>query len=186
MVKFVIAGVGIIFAMGLFFSYTKNSYANVSIIKAQIAQYEEALQKAAQLDELKKKLIERRNSFSKADLDRLHLMLPDHPENIGLILEIDSLASHYGMALENADVTTNAGGGASEQTVGGVIGTAPSFADISIHFSTYGTYDHFKSFMRDLETSLRVVDLVSLSIQPDGTIPGSYHYDITIKTYWLK
>ena len=187
MARLVIAGIGFILAGSVFFAYTKPSYANVGLIKAQIARYDEALQKAAQLDALKNTLITKRNSFSQADLDRLKLMLPDHADNISLILELDSLASHYGMALENADVTADsstAGGG--EESAGDVIGNTPSYSTITLHFSTFGTYEHFRSFMRDLETSLRLVDLVSLTIAPDSAIKGSYTYDVTIKTYWLK
>ena len=187
MPKLIIAGIGFIFAGSIFFAYTRPSYANVGVIKAQIAQYDEALKKAAQLDELKTKLINKRNSFSQTDIDRLQLMLPDHPDNIGLILELDSLASHYGMALQNVDVTADSGrAGGTAVSAGDVIGSGPAYSTITLHFSTFGTYEHFRSFMRDVETSLRLVDLVSLSIQPDTSIGSSYNYDITIKTYWLK
>src|SRR3989344_2079727 len=187
MTKLIIASIGLIFAGSIFFAYTKPSYANIGILKAQIAQYDEALQKAAELDERMSELLNKRNSFSQADIDRLQLMLPDHADNIALILELDSLASHYGMALANADVTADsstAGGG--EESAGDVIGNTPSYSTITLHFSTFGTYEHFRSFMRDLETSLRLVDLVSLTISPDLAIKGSYSYDVTIKTYWLK
>ena len=187
MTKLVIAGIGFILSGSIFFAYTKPSYENVGIIKAQIAQYDEALQKAAELDALKNTLIAKRNSFSQADMERLKLMLPDHADNISLILELDSLASHYGMALENADVTSNSStAGATEATAGDVIGNSPSYSTITLHFSTFGTYEHFRSFMRDVETSLRLVDLVSLTVAPDAATKGSYTYDVTIKTYWLK
>src|SRR3989344_5870484 len=185
MTKLIIAGIGLIFAGSIFFAYTKPSYTNIGLLKAQIAQYDEALQKAAQLDERMKELLNKRNSFNQADIDRLQLMLPDNADNIGLILELDSLASHYGMSLENVDVTAESSAAAAEATAGAVIGTAPKSASITLHFSTVGTYDNFRSFMRDIETSLRLVDLVSLSIHPDATATGSYSYDITIKTYWL-
>ena len=187
MTKLIIASIGLIFAGSIFFAYTKPSYANVGLLKAQIAQYDEALQKAAQLDQLKQDLLSKYNSFNPEDIDRLQLLLPDHADNIGLILELDSLASRYGMALANADVTTDSGASAaSETSAGAAIGAAPAYAAITLHFSTFGSYDHFRSFMQDVEKSLRLVDLVSLTIAPDGKVPNSYLYDVTIKTYWLK
>jgi len=171
----------------MLFAYTKPSYANTGLIKAQIAQYEEALQKAAELDALKAELMAKRNSFSQADIDRLQLMLPDHADNISLILELDSLASRYGMALENVDVTTDSGAqGGGNASAGEAIGAIPSYSTITLHFSTFGTYDHFRSLIQDIEKSLRLVDLESLSIKPDAQIKNTYTYDITIKTYWLK
>lgn len=187
MIKLIIAGIGLIFAGSIFFTYTKPAYANIGIIKAQIAQYEEALKKAAELDKRKQELLDKRNSFNADDLKRLELMLPDHADNIGLILELDSIASRYGMALENADVSTDSASAAEGVTSAGeIVGVAPAYSTITLHFSTFGTYDHFRSFMLDLESSLRLVDLVSLSLAPDSNAPGSYLYDVTIKTYWLK
>ena len=82
MTKLIIASIGLIFAGSIFFAYTKPSYANVGLLKAQIAQYDEALQKAAQLDQLKQDLLSKYNSFNPEDIDRLQLLLPDHADNI--------------------------------------------------------------------------------------------------------
>ena len=186
MTKLIISAVGLIFAGSMFFAYVKPAYANISLLKAQITQYDEALQKAAQLNQLKQELLNKYNSFNPDDIKRLQLMLPDHADNIGLILELDSLASRYGMALANADVSSSIGNSVSSGgTTESAIGVVPPYVAITLHFSTFGTYDHFRSFMQDVETSLRLVDLVSLTLTPDGNTPGSYLYDVTIKTYWL-
>ncbi len=187
--KTIIAVVIFVVAGFVFFFYTKPAYATVGDLQAQIAQYQQALDKAAQLQALKQKLLARDNSFNPSDLSRLQTMLPDHVDNIGLILELDNLASHYGMALENVDVAT-AQSGTSDQSAGAVVGaSAQKYDSLTLHFATYGTYDNFRSFLTDLESSLRIVDLQALTLSAQGT-PGSsataYHYDMTIKTYWLK
>ncbi len=186
MTKLIIAGIGFVLAGSIFFSYTQPTYANIGVAKAQIAQYDDALLKAKQLDQLKQTLTNKYNSFNPDDINRLQAMLPDHADNIGLILELDSLASRYGMALENADVTADASSASAPQnaTAGSVIGVSPLYATITMHFSTIGSYDNFRSFLHDLETSLRLVDLSSLTITPDPS--GSYHYEVIIKTYWLQ
>lgn len=188
--KTIFAIVGFVLAGGIFFFYTKPTYATVGDVQTQIAQYQQALDKAAQLQALKQKLLARYNAFNPTDVSRLQTMLPDHVDNIGLVLELDNLASHYGMALENVDLGTVQ---PDTKESGIVIGTsAQKYDSLTIHFATYGTYDNFRSFLTDLESSLRIVDLGSLSLSAQST-PGSaagaspaYNYNMSIRTYWLK
>lgn len=191
--KTIFAIMGFTAALGVFFFYTKPTYATVGDLQAQIAQYQEALDKAAQLQALKQKLLARDNSFNPTDLARLQTMLPDHVDNIGLILELDNLASRYGMALENVDVA-KAQSDTGKQSAAATIGaSAQKYDSLTLHFATYGTYDNFRAFLKDLESSLRIVDLQALTIAAQGTpgaAPGAseatYRYEMTIKTYWLK
>lgn len=196
--KTIFALIGLILAGGIFFMYTKPTYAGpamgsgVSIgeLQAQIQQYEEALEKAAQLQQLKQKLLTRYNSFNPDDINRLQTMIPDHVDNIGLILELDNLASHYGMALENVDVSSDAAAQGQGAAVGAIGGGNQKYESLTLSFGTYGTYEDFLSFLLDLESSLRLVDLVSLTVEQnsDAAQKGerTYHYDIKLKTYWLK
>src|SRR5690349_3483578 len=110
--KMLTALVAFLLAGGIFFFYVKPAYSGPGTIdtpsvvemKSQIAQYNDALAKVQQLQQLKAKLLAKYNSFNPDDVNRLQTVIPDHVDNIGLILELDSLASHYGMSLENADI----------------------------------------------------------------------------------
>jgi hypothetical protein len=194
--KIIFAVTGFVLAGVLLFFYTIPTYSgpgttdhpSVSELNAQIAQYQGALDKAAQLQALKQKLLARYNAFNPTDLSRLQTMLPDHVDNIGLILELDNLASHWGLALENVDVAA-AQPDANNQSAVAVVGaSAQKYDSLILHFATFGTYDNFRAFLLDLESSLRLVDLQSLTVSGQGT-PGAapvYRYEMTIKTYWLK
>ena len=185
--KMIFGVLGFVLALTIFFMYTKPAYSSIQEVQAQIAQYDDALAKAAQLQELKQKLLSRYNSFNPDDINRLQIMIPDHVDNIGLILELDNIASRYGMALENVDVSSAS---PQSQAVGGdVIGGSHLKHDsLTLDFSTFGTYANFLTFMQDLESSLRVVDLVSLTLNQDTATKGepAYHFDVSIRTYWLK
>ncbi len=180
---------GIIVAGMIFFLYTMPAYNGVQDMQSQIDQYNAALDKATQLQQLKQTLLNKYNSFNPSDINRLQTMIPDHVDNIGLILDLDSLATQHGMPLENVEVSST--GGSSSQTSGSAIGSATNtkYNSLVIKFTTHGTYQSFQQFMDDLESSLRIVDLVALSIKPDttkGAQIGSYQYNISLKTYWLK
>jgi Tfp pilus assembly protein PilO len=186
----IVALVLIVAAGAVFFLYTQPTFDGLQAARAQSDEYDQALQKAAELDQLKQQLLARYNAFNPADLSRLQTMLPDSVDNIRLILDLDNMAETHGMALQNVVVNT------PQSTPVGAIGAVSSggskYGSLTLQFTTHGTYTQFKQFLSDLEKSLRVVDLVSLGIQPSaptdatkGSEPA-YGYDMSIRTYWLK
>ncbi len=182
-------------AGGVFFWYTKPAYDTVQETRAQIAQYDAALNKAAELQKIKQELLSRFNAFKPEELNRLHKLLPDHVDNVRLILDLDNLAGRFGLALQNVDVSSSASVDTKSQTVVGAIGASnQKYDSLTLTFGTRATYKNFVDFLRDLESSLRIVDLVSLSIAPESGVTSSsvkgaepqYSYKITLRTYWLK
>ena len=177
--------------------YTQPTYDHVQAVAAQNAQYDAALTKAAELQQLKQSLLSKYNSFDQTNLSKLQTMLPDQVDNIRLILDMDNIANLHGMALQNVSISTpNASQAAG--AVGAISAGGRKYDSITMSFSTHGTYSQFKSFLDDLEASLRIVDVVSLSftsaasngdqsvsIPAQGADP-SYSYTMTIRTYWLR
>ncbi len=191
MTRYIISLVLMIAAGAIFFLYTKPTYDGVQVEAAQIAEYDAALQKAAELQAVKQNLLTKYNNFDPQSLERLQKLLPDHVDNVALILDLDNLAGQYGLGLENVDVSTPASAATSKSAVGAAGGAGLKYDSVTISFSTRGTYPKFLDFMQSLEKSLRVVDLVALSIDQDGTGPAQgsepqYAYKLTLRTYWLK
>lgn len=168
----------------IFFMYTQPTYDGVKTVNAQIAQYDAALSKASELQQRKQTLLSRYNTFDPADIDRLQKLLPDHVDNIRLILDLDSLAGKHGMAIQNVAVSSAASAQTGVSTLGSVSASKQRYDSLTIKFSTQATYDTFQQFLTDLEESLRIVDLISLSITRSSD--GLYTYDMTLRTYWLK
>jgi hypothetical protein len=118
-------------------------------------------------------------------------LLPDHVDNVALILDLDNIASQHGMPIENVDVSTPASSGANGGNTVAAIGVgSQKYDSVTIRFATNGTYANFVGLLQELERALRVVDLVSLSIAPNtkGPVFGEpeYTYEIVLRTYWLK
>ncbi|HVU75768.1 MAG TPA: type 4a pilus biogenesis protein PilO [Candidatus Paceibacterota bacterium] len=185
----IVALICLVAAGAIFMLYTKPTYDTVQSQNAQIAQYDQALEKATELQQLKQSLLSRYNTFNPSDIDRLQKLLPDHVDNVRLILDLDSLAGKHGMALQNVAVSGAESGAASSKTASGAVGASKQKYDsLTIKFTTQGTYDTFRNFMADLEKDLRIVDLVSLDLSNAISSGQStfYTYDITLRTYWLK
>lgn len=174
----------IVGAGALFFLYTKPAYDNLGVAQAHINDYDQALVKAKELQTLKQTLLSRYNTFNPTDLDRLQKLLPDHIDNVRLVLDLDTLASRHGLALQNVVVSAPETTISSNvQTIGG-----KAYDSVTLRFATAGTYENFVAFMTDLETSLRIVDVVSLKMQGDQATTGvpTYRFDIQLRTYWLE
>jgi Tfp pilus assembly protein PilO len=191
MIRYIFALIGVIIAGAIFFWYTKPTYDSVQGVKAESAQYDAALAKAAELQQLKQTLLTRYNSFNPTDLDRVLKLLPDHVDNVALILDLDNLAARYQMPIENVDVSTPASTGSTDNGGIATIGASgQKYDSVTIRFATRGTYTDFLALLNDLEMSLRVVDLVQLSLTPTGpderTGELTYSYELTLRTYWLK
>ena len=186
MIRMIIALLGVGGAIALFFLYTKPAYDGVEALESTNESYDLALQKAAELQNLKQSLLSRYNSFNREDIERLNKLLPDHVDNVRLVLDLDSLASKHNIALQNITVTRPNAETSSSETIGP---TRQAYDSVTLKFATSGTYENFKSFLLDLENSLRIVDLIGLTINADTAAAGeaqSYRFDVTLRTYWLK
>lgn len=176
-------------AGAVFFLYTQQAYDGVQASIAEMNQYDSALDKAAQLQAVKQELLNKYNAFPPESLARLQKLLPDHVDNVALILDVDNLASTYGLGLENADVSAPASASVSKTAVGVSSIAGQKYDSLTIKFTTHGTYQQFTKFVKDLESSLRIVDLVSLTISGGGDKNATepiYTFAVTLRTYWLK
>jgi Tfp pilus assembly protein PilO len=170
----------IIIAGLLFFGYVDPTYNHVKELRAEESTYNQALTRAKELQQVRDQLLARYNTFSPTNVTRLEKLVPDHVDNVRLILDLDTLASKYGMRVRDVQIQSDNTRGAR-----GEVGPDElSHESVVLSFQVSGTYDTFRQYLADLEKSLRLVDVVGLSFKSDET--GIYDYTLHIKTYWLK
>ncbi len=194
MLRSTVSVAAILIAGAIFFLYTQPTFDKSKSLQMQIASYDEALKKAAELQSLKQQLLARYNAFNPQDVERLQKLLPDHVDNIRLILDMDNIATRRGMTLSNVDISGNESTADKKTVIGSLGANTRKYETLSISFSTSGTYSDFKKFLGDLQSSLRIVDMTSLTISPGGavsTVPGQplepgFTFGIGLRTYWLK
>src|SRR3989344_1912018 len=94
----------LILALGIFFGYVNPLWSGkIAEQRAAIAQDDQALDSAKHYVERENQLTGQRNSIDPAALARLELFLPDSVDNIGLILDMNSLAARSGLNLSSVD-----------------------------------------------------------------------------------
>jgi len=124
------------------------------------------------------------NSFSADDQSRLNMLLPDHVDNIQLIIDVNGVAKKNGMGIKNIKVTTDEDGSTQETAQTTAASSATTLGSMTLSFSVTGSYDAYKNFIRDLAGSLRIIDISSTSFNTDDK--GIYTYNVELRTYWLK
>ena len=205
MFRYIIPTILIAISVTGFLMFTKPIIDEVSAIQSKITSFNEALDTSKALESERDKLTQKYNTIDPSNLDRLQKFLPDNVDNIRLILEIEKVASPYGMILENVKYdstqsntkdTATATSGTPSQDSGTVVvkGSSSQFGTWNLEFSTEGTYSNFIDFTKDLESNLRMVDISSVAFSSDDNtvvlgkpkVTDSYKYDFKIKTYWLK
>lgn len=167
----------IIVSVGVFFTYIDPKYKDIQSIQAEHERLDQALTKSKELQEVRNALISRFNTFRKNDIDRLHKLLPDHIDNVRLIIDIDSIAAAYNLSITDFGFS-NTGEAAPETT-----STGGAYGSVLMDFNVNASYTDFLAFLRDLERSLRLVDVVGITVSASDS--GAYGYTVTIKTYWL-
>ena len=199
----------IIASFVVFVKFAKPAYDEAYAIKQKISQVDELIEKVNNIKVLREKLSRNYAQFTDERLERLRKILPDHVDNIKLLLDIDGIASQYeGMRLSDVKLSKAQDENQNQEDVTIETETEDSIGSLSMSFAVTGKYEDIKSFLRDLEDSLRVVEIEKLSIEPKDKDLGSggeldvlfnqstttepvkketfYKAGITIKTFWLK
>jgi hypothetical protein len=174
----IISVVVILTSIGIFFGYVDPTYTDVKALRLEKSDYDRALNNSNELQDEKKKLLAKLEAMPDTNLDAISKLLPDNIDNIRLIIDVDEMAKTYGMRIRNFKTDTSD----KKDTIGKDNG---AYGTLTLTFSTAATYSTFLAFMRDLERSLRVIDVTSISFNATEANP-IYDYSVTIKTYWLK
>ncbi|MBP9771506.1 MAG: type 4a pilus biogenesis protein PilO [Candidatus Pacebacteria bacterium] len=180
--KTIISIILIIAGIALFALFTNARYAQVRTLRAEAESFDSALERSKELIALRDSLLSKYNAFPSDNINRLNTMLPNSIDTVRLIIDINTLASRYGMSLSSISI-----GIPDESMDEGEIGpSSDEFGHLSLSFNVAANYDRFRAFLADLERSLRIIDVNSVSFAaPEGAV-GLTNYSVSLTTYWLK
>jgi Tfp pilus assembly protein PilO len=180
----------IIIAITSFFLWINPHYEEVKVLRVKQAQSDEALDKIKQLETVRAKLVDQENAFNQDDLEKLKKFLPDNVDNIRLFLDIQGIASRYGTSIADIEVGEDKSSSKSKTkstTSSKAIGPSNKpYGEMTLSFSVATTYENLNSFLTDLEKSLRLVEIKSLSFEADNKTPNRYKVALAINAFWLS
>lgn len=169
-------------AIALFVMYTNPTYQSLKGVQAEAYAYDDALNKSKELRETLEEKLSAFNTFSPEDNERLLNILPDNVDNIHLIIDINSIAARRNLSLKNVALG-NLSDSATKRAALAVGASGSAVGSVELGFSVSASYDNMLAFMHDLERSLRVMDIESMSFTAGEKDLDDYEFKI--RTYWL-
>lgn len=174
----------ILIAIGVFYTFVNPHWQATKVLLSEKDQYDQALTKSKELQRIRGDLLAQYNAMNRGDLDKLKKILPDNVDNVQLLIDLQSIASRYNISIKNVK-NVNTG-------VVSVDGKKPEVAEAKnvkyksadLGFTASATYSDFKSFLSELEKSLRLIDVTKITFVSNDS--GRYDFDIGIRAYWLK
>lgn len=189
--------IAILIGIGLLTTYVRPTFEAVGALQDETEDYAQAIDRADALRTRINELVAKQNAFSSVDLERLEAFLPDRVDEVSLMLDLDALATQHRLAFGNISVKNNVS--VEEVTEARAIAddidpAAPqqeravssgaAYVPMDISFTVTGTYQDFRSYLRELERSLLLMDVVRISFaESDGDLTD---YNLTVRAYSFK
>ena len=171
----------LLLSIGLFYTFINPQYQEVKELNALANEYQNVLDSISAITELRDGLLSSYGTIPKAEIDRINKTLPDDVNNVRLALDLDSMASRYGISIKNINTSDSA------STNSGLIilpGNEKPYDKAAVTFSFVSNYDNFIRLLIDIEKSLRIMDVHKVSFHVGNS--NLYEYQLSVDTYWLK
>lgn len=170
MSRIIISLVFIATAIAIFFMWTSRSLEDIDGLNKKKDEYNYILERDKEIKKIRDEKIADLKVISQENLDKLNKILPSKVENVKLIIDMTDIINRRGIALKSIDAKSS---GASSDN----INTA------SIDFSVESSYETFLLFLEDMEKSLRLIDIKSLSLTPTDKV-NLYNFNVKAVTFW--
>lgn len=182
----------------IFFMYIDPVYQGTTEekgIKQLLLIKNDFLEKASdisQINKTKSELNDQYNLISINNLKRIKKLLPEHMDNVKLIVDIQRIGFGNGNSIRMGNISLSKTEDNDNNNGEIVIIENQGYNSAILNFSFTTNYSSFKKFIQDLHKSLRLVDIVSVSLtkESEGRDNTSglnrYKFDISLRTYWLN
>lgn len=178
----ILAFIMLLASVGMFIIYIIPTYNDTKQIQVENLEYEKIVQNAKTLEEKRDQLIAKHQSFTPAQLERLERLLPSHPDNVKLILELDELAKNQGVSLQNVRIEQVEESSSRTRTANSADAELGKFI---LHFAINGTYPGYVQFLESVEKNLRIMNVQKTSfVAPSDRT--TYQFQTSVETYWVK
>ena len=176
----------IVISIGLYFMHIAPRYSEVQNLRAQVAQYNDALTRAKDLEKKRDELLTTYNTFSPDNLDRIEKLVPDTVNSVKLVSDINNVAGKYGIIIKSISTLDQPIDNSQSVATGGT--PVKPYVTTVVAFKFSASYQNLVLFLKDLEKSLQLIDIKSIGfdVPTDVASKGVYGYQVSFQTYSLK
>lgn len=193
----------IVISLGFAFFYVRPEYSLVQERSADLATLAVTSKSSSMIKTLINETEKNLNSVNSADLARFDIFLPETIDPIRFANNLQHIGITNGLVLENIKVeeparNTQDGAGTQSSPVVQSQGAAleKKYATTKANFTFTTTYEKFHIFLNDIEKSLGLINITTLSFQPVVEAPDPkkikivgpqiYQFTVAVETYSLK
>ena len=192
MFKSLIPTLSILTAIVLFLFVVRPQFQEAQLINADISEYQETIEDYQTFNAELAALLDAKNNISITDRERLDMLIPTTVDNTRLLVDIEALAKKNALLFGNVVIESGLGTlgengkGVSETAVSNtnpVPANSNRLITNNISFALIGTYEQFKHFLSEIESSLSLMEVTKISL---SAVTGRFQqYSVTVQTYAL-
>jgi Tfp pilus assembly protein PilO len=157
-------------------------FGDIGTLNLKKAEYLNVIEKTKELKLKRDAAIATLNSIPATDLERLGKIIPSQFDGVMFLNDANALATKY--SLKITAFTANKPDTASRDAT-----ISQQYITNTIKMTVTGSYSQFVKFLKDIETSLQLFDVVNLSIDSavaKSPTDNNLEYKLDINTYSLK
>ena len=172
--------------IGAYFMYIDPMVNQVKALDMKLGEYNRVLQKSKDIKAKREAVQAQYESLSETDTARLSKIIPDKFNQEVFANDINFMVSKYGMKIKDFKVSRSSPQN-PEQAIGEV--KSDTYVTSSVSFTVSGQYDQFLKLLGDVESSLQLLDVSSLSVRSStGNKLGDdqMSFTLSMNTYSIR
>jgi Tfp pilus assembly protein PilO len=169
----------------MYYFYIVPIAGKVKLLAQKKNDYESVIQEAKDLSAKRDQILQDYNTISQEDMDKLNKALPDKFDSVIFINDLTNMASKRNLSFGGFTTTDNRSDNRQQDPT---LESTQTYRTTGASFKIEGKYADVLGFLNDIETSLRIIDVVGIDI----TLSDSTKLDslvqalIEVDTYSLK
>lgn len=170
----------------MYFMYISPIFSDIMVEREKITEYEKVLSGTKELKVKRDNLTSSYNEITAENLALLNKLIPNKFDSAIFANDINGLVSRNALTLLDLKVDvarTRERNSSSDSESNNVYRVVTSTVKVT------GSYDRFVRFLKDLESSLQLVDVTSLNIVTSSIVKSTdvkLEYTLEINTYSLQ
>ncbi|HEY4509207.1 MAG TPA: type 4a pilus biogenesis protein PilO [Candidatus Paceibacterota bacterium] len=184
--KSIISAIILVVSIIIYFAYTSPAINDVQVLSSKKSEQSDILLKTRELALKRDAILSDYNNIPSSDIDKLNKIIPDSFNSVLFINDVNSMASYNGLAAKEFKIDDPKTEGREAIVTKTKV---EAYKTTIVTLRLQGQYFRFIKFVSDLESSLRLVDVKSISIksvEAQGSVSGSLEYLLEMNVYSLR
>jgi len=181
-IRFINLTISLALLLATIFVYSillRPAYQEINQLRGDLASKSDILDNQTRVVEKVKELLDEYQGFSSLK-QAVSLTLPNSEAYPDLINQISGLSRASNLNLDSISLNPLPYNESFSLSNGNV----PVVEIMQVTIDLTGSYESLKTFLQTIETNIRVMDLVRLTITPDSQTGGDFSYNLVINAYY--